>query len=101
MANVIGLSLEDGKISAKDFGLMFNLIDEFSAISGVDWDELKNEFNDFDQEDLEEVGEHFKQKFNIPQDDIEQKVEEIFLVIIKLVDAGIKIYSIVKSFKTK
>lgn len=97
--NVVGMALEDGKISTNDFGLVFNLIDEVSALSSVDWSELKNEVMDFDPSEVKEIEEHFKAKFDIPQDEIEAKVENIVDVVIKFVEVGFDIYDVVKSFK--
>jgi hypothetical protein len=99
IGNVAGLALEDGKISTNDFGLVFNLIDEVSSLSSVDWPEVKKEIMDFGADDAKEISEHFKAKFDIPQDMVESKIEVILDVIVKFIEAGFDVYSIYNDFK--
>ena len=97
--NIVGTALEDKTFSAADLGLFFNLIDELTALNGIDWKAIPKEITDFDAEDLGKIKTHFNAKFNIPQDNTEEIIEKVAAIVISLSEIGIDIYNLVQSFK--
>lgn len=81
----VGKALEDGKINFSDASFFFGpLLSLPKAISGISNFELL-------PEDMEEAKDYISQRFDIPQDDVEQKIEDGL-------DLLRKIYQYVSSF---
>ena len=97
--NVTGKILEDKKFETSELALFFNLIDEVSALSTVNWKELPAEIKDIDAQELEALKEAFVKKFDIPQDKIESIIERVLAEVFNLVKSGMILYGIVKDIK--
>jgi len=97
--NIVGLALEDGKLSLGDVSLVFRLIDELKGLIGVNWKEIPKEVTELDAEDLAKIKAHFVEKFDIPQDNIEEVIEKISGIIISAAEVGLNIYKLVKEIK--
>jgi hypothetical protein len=76
--NVTGAALEDGKINMADVALLARLPvvlpAAFSCVSNLT--ELKEEFKDLTPEEVQELANHFKTRFDIPQYNIETVIEQ-------------------------
>lgn len=65
----------DGKIDLKDFPLLFPLFDDAQvAVEG--WDNIGASWRDSNEEQRTEVINHFKQRFDLPNDQVEAKIEK-------------------------
>ncbi len=77
--NIIGDVMVDGKINMADISVFSKLITVgpkfFAAVTN--FTEIKEEFKDLTKEELDELKEHFKTKFDIPQDKVEDVVEKV------------------------
>jgi len=96
--NVAGKVYEDNKITMSDTGHLMMMLDEVTAMSGVSLSVVVAQAKDIDSAEMADLGQHLKTKFDIPQDELEQKIEEGVEVLAMLAQAGSKAYAYVKSF---
>lgn len=77
-AEQVGEVLADGKFQWTE---SFKFIDEFAQIPGVvkAWPEIKKEAGELDEEDRLVLHAHVKQKFDIPNEEIESFIEDALL----------------------
>jgi len=73
--------------------------DEIIAMFSVDYKSVLPEFNDIDEEEKAELLRRAQEKFDIPQDKVEQVVESCFVVAFKLGDIVKEIMGIVDTYK--
>jgi hypothetical protein len=65
----------DGKINLFDFPLLFPLFDDAqAAIEG--WEEIGTAWRNSNEEERAEVINHFKLRFDLPDDQLEAKIEK-------------------------
>lgn len=86
LGNDLGKDLEDGKISLIE-GL--GLLPDVMAVSGVlgKGADIKNEFNDLSTAERAELNQYIDDTFDIPNDELELKIEKGVGVIVAIVDA--------------
>ena len=99
--NVVGKAWEDGTINVADAGHLILLLDELTELGNVNFKAIPQEAKDLDAAEIAELTEHLKTKFDIPQDALEQKIEEGIALLSRLVKDGIDVYAYVKSFTDK
>jgi hypothetical protein len=65
----------DGKIDFKDFPFLFPLFDDAqAAVDG--WDNIGNSWRNSTEEERTQVIDRFKQRFDLPNDQVEAKIEK-------------------------
>ena len=96
--NVAGKVYEDGKITVADVGHLMMVLDELTALGSVDFSLVPKEAKDIDAAEVAQLSEHLKTKFDIPQDQIEQKIEEGVGLLARLVKDSVDVYAYIKSF---
>lgn len=75
LGNAAGVSLSDGKIGLEDLSNFFGALTVAGpAFEGIQ--DVVKEFKDLDKEEAAELVTYVKEKFDIPQDDIEAMVEK-------------------------
>lgn len=75
LANAIGEASEDGKISRGEaLGMLPLLYNVPSAFGGMT--EIPAEVADLSQEDIEELAQMIKDELNLPQDKVEEAIED-------------------------
>ena len=85
LGNAIGGSLEDGKWGLDDIGKFMPAIAALiPAINGIGI--VGDELNDLEDEELAELVEYFKDEFDVPQDDVEDMIENGFDLAVELFD---------------
>lgn len=99
--NVAGHAYEDKKITVADAGHLMMLLDELTALGSVDFAAVPKEAKDLDAAEVAALTEHLKTKFDIPQEDIEQKIEEGVALLARLAKDAIDVYAYVKTFGAK
>jgi hypothetical protein len=87
LGNIAGETMEDGKVDAKDLALIGKLIPVFPALLAIDFAAVIPEAKDLSESEALELVEFFKAQFNIPQDDLEVKIETVLSLCVRL--AGI------------
>ena len=97
--NIAGKAFEDNVINVSDAGHLILLIDELTALGTVDFKLVPSEAKDLDADEVAELSEHLKTKFDIPQDELEQKIEEGVALLARLVKDGMDVYAYIKTFK--
>ena len=103
LGNAGGKAYEDGKLEVSDFAHLLILFDEITALGSVDFSVIPKEIGDFDSVEVVQIGDHLKQKFDIPQDQVEGIIEDGIALVVKLIDDGFAIGAYVKkiqAFKT-
>ncbi len=84
LGNAFGESMEDGVLSYSDaFNFATPLMKIAPAIDGG-LDGLQEAW-DADEADRELLKAYFKEKFDLPQDDIEQRIEEALVFVFSLI----------------
>jgi len=97
--NVTGEVMEDGKFTVGDITPIITLWDDIKAIVEVDKKEMSAQFLDIDEVERAELGVFIKEKFDIPQDEIEQKIEQGLTIALKLVEIGFELKDFIIGFK--
>jgi hypothetical protein len=96
--NMTGRALDDGRLDLKDLGVLTLLppaiIALWQAVTNVT--DLKAELADLDQAEIQELKDFFKKEFDIPEEDIEKRIEQC-ADLIDTVRAG---YSAIVVFST-
>jgi hypothetical protein len=87
LGNVAGESMADGKVDVKDIMLVGKLATVFPALLAIDFKAVLPEAKDLSEAEAMELVEYFKAEFNIPQDDMEVKIETVLSLCVRL--AGI------------
>lgn len=90
--NGLGKALEDGKITVGDTQHLIPVLLEIPSVLGS-LDAAGEEITDLTPEEIAELAEFAKATFDIPQDDVEEKIEEALSL-------AISIYNFVASFGT-
>lgn len=80
-----------GKVRA-----MGSLIDEIMDLVGVDYSLLKKEMADLDEKEKQALLDHAKAKYDIPDDDLEEIVEECFDLAVCQVELGVDMVNTAK-----
>lgn len=76
---------DDGKIKGFEyFKIAFTLPDLYPVIKNISV--IIDEFEDLDDTEYVEVCEYFKKEFDIPNDEVEEKIEKAFDFIISIAD---------------
>lgn len=81
LGNIAGKSMEDGKVDGKDLALLPEAVMIFPLAVQAEWTELVPEATDLDEAEQAQLLAHFKEKFNIPQDDLETKIEDVLGIL--------------------
>ena len=63
--------------------------------------DLPGELQDLDDEERAEIISHFANKFDLPNDQIEARVEKLFAVAVNLSIEVVEIVGVVKAFRSK
>jgi len=78
IGNIAGKAYEDGKLSATDLPeALYGGAVLVPKLIEVDWTLLIPEAKDLSEEEQSELVSHYKTSFDIPQDDMEIKIEDI------------------------
>lgn len=99
LGNISGKALEDKKINISDIPLLVSLFDEFTSLSSVNWKDLPKEVSEIDPDEKNVIALHFADKLDIPQKDIEDKIEHSLSLALSAIALAIEIKDLVKSFK--
>lgn len=83
LANVVGLSIRDGKITTGNVAL---LLDEVFALKDFDLEQFKFEFAELSADERSELLEHLKVKFDLPNDAVEARIERGAFLASRLVE---------------
>ena len=99
LANVAGSVYEDSKIDSGDFAQLipFGLV--LKDVLTISPALLGKQFGDFQAEEREVIIARFKTKFDIPQDELEAKIESGFSLINRIVGIFAEAIEFAKSFK--
>jgi hypothetical protein len=84
LGNIAGETMEDGKVDTKDIALIGKLIPVFPAILAIDFAAVIPEAKDLSESEALELVDLFKAQFNIPQDDLEVKIETVLSLCVRL-----------------
>jgi hypothetical protein len=96
LGSVAGATMADGKVDVKDLALLPRLIPVFPALLAIDFAQVVPEAKDLSEAEALELVEHYKQQFDIPQDDLEVKIETVLSLCVRL--AGI-VGELIAAFK--
>ena len=96
LGNIGGEAMVDGKVDVKDLALLGKLIPIFPALLAVDFKAVIPEVKDLSQAEAEELVEFFKLAFDLPQDNVEVKVETVLSICVKL--SGL-VFELINLFK--
>lgn len=93
LGTIGGEVAKDGKVDEKDLGQLLPLVPVLQDILTIKYSEIPTEFSKITKEDMADLIEEFKTKFDWPDDVIEQKIEkgfellnEGYLYVDKLID---------------
>jgi hypothetical protein len=89
---------EEGGSMAKAAHAML-LFDELMALPTVDFSKLDDEAKELDQEDKDKLNAHFKAKLDLEDDKIEESIEKVFGMALKLEGVVREVISLVKGFR--
>jgi hypothetical protein len=91
-------ALEDKKLSwLEGVGLANNVPAVFGAINAAT--ELPDEFRDLDDAERDHIVAHFAEKFDLPSDELEEKLERVFAIAIGLGAQVVEIVDLVKDWR--
>ena len=76
---------------------ILKILDESMELLSVNWEDLPKEMAELDSEDEMELKNFFMEKFNIPQDQVEVKIESAFKL---LVDSQVYIKALIEFAKS-
>ena len=77
MGNACGATFEDGKIGLGDISALMQFAHSAKDMSLVNFGKAMPQFKDLDASELEELVNLVEENFDIPQDAVEAKVEQI------------------------
>ncbi len=91
-------ALEDGKFGWADtVGLAKNIPDVIGAAKAAK--ELPDELRDLDEAEKQEILDHFSDRFDLPNDELEEQLERVFKVGVNLAREVVDIIDLVKDFR--
>lgn len=82
-------------------GLVSDLFDEIMALTSVNWGELKNELGELDDEDMAQVTAALKEKLDLDNDLLEDKIEKGVELLVAGKDFVEDVIAFSKSLKEK
>lgn len=96
----LATALEDGKLSmVETIGLSKNIPAAIAAIKAAP--DLPAEIRDLDDEERAQIIAHFSEKFDLPNDELEQRVEKLFAISVNVAEQAVEIVGLVKEFRKK
>jgi hypothetical protein len=84
LGSVAGATMEDGKVDVKDLALLPRLIPVFPALLAIDFAQVVPEAKDLSEAEALELVALYKAEFDIPQDDVEVKIETVLSLCVRL-----------------
>lgn len=81
----VGSALEDGKVNMEDIDEGMAIIMEFPNLSSVKYSQLDDEVKDIDDAEKARLAQVFSESFNLPNDNIEETIEEGLVIILGVV----------------
>ena len=82
LGNAAGSAFEDKKINLADIKDLMSMAHSFKEIAmDIDFKVAMPELNDLDASELEQLAILIEDNFDIPQDQVEDKVEKIFMLV--------------------
>jgi hypothetical protein len=99
LGNVTGKGLEDGKINLSDIPLIVTLFDDFGSLSSVNWTDLPKEIKELDAEERTMIEANLIEKFDIPQDELEAKIEQAMSLAFSAVTLALQIKDFIATLK--
>lgn len=91
---------EEGGSMAKAAHAMM-LFDELMMLPTINYDIIDDEIKELDAEDKAKLDAHFMAKLDIANDQVEESIEKVFSMILKLETIVKEILALVKSFKAE
>lgn len=82
--NALGKVFEDGKIGWTDLLLLRKAADAVNDLVSVDYGETWTEWKDWDQAEQKALCDLFKEEFDLPQEGLEEIVEQVVCIAFKL-----------------
>lgn len=89
---------EEGSGMAKAAHMML-MFDELMALPTVDFSLLDDELKELDQADKDKLNAHFKEKLDLEDDEVEEKIEKVFAMALKLEGVVREVIGLVQEFK--
>ena len=80
-------------LAKKDYYAVAKLMDEVSALPGVDWKALKDEALNYDADALSA---RIEAKLDLENDALEDKIEKVTKVVLKVAEMGLDLYELFK-----
>lgn len=77
MGETAAIVYEDGKISVGDLGAMVSLYKATTDLGNIDFKMVMPELKDLDPEELKDICDMVKDRFNLKDKDVEQKVKHM------------------------
>mgnify|MGYP001818563882 CR=1 FL=1 len=106
MGTITGKAFADKKIDITDFPLVFPFLAEVQKLGQIKWNEIPSNFSEMTPEVAEELKNQFAAEFDIPQDELESKIEQGLALVIeqlKLIEREVelvqKFITLFSSFK--
>lgn len=99
LLNVAGEVYEDKKVDLADLKSLPALGITLSELTKVDFKVVSAQFKDLDKAEIDDIHASVVEKFDIPQDEIEEKIELALGAVIELSQAVIKCVEVFKAFK--
>jgi len=99
VGNVLGEVLSDGKVNLADLASAPALATAITSLSSVDYKLAFEQLKDLDKAELDDIHAAVVEKFNIPQDELEGKIELALGAVIELSQAVVKCVEVAKAFK--
>jgi hypothetical protein len=96
LGNVCGMAFQDGKLGMDDIALIPQLIQIIPLAIEVKWTEVLPEIKDFSLAEGEELLAHFRNEFDIPQENIEITIELVLSVVLKITSLIIELIQVFK-----
>lgn len=84
LGSVAGATMEDNKVDVKDLALLPRLIPVFPALLAIDFAQVVPEAKDLSEAEAAELVALYKAEFDIPQDDVEVKIETVLSLCVRL-----------------
>jgi hypothetical protein len=96
----VTVALDDGKLSlTESLGLAKHVPGILRAVKAAPG--IPGELMDLDDAERTEIVAHFADKFSLPNDEVEQRVERLFGVAVNLAREAVEVAAIVKEFRAK
>jgi hypothetical protein len=80
---------------------IIQIVQDVVTVVGVDWKLFPKEISDISMAEMEELKAMFLEKFDIPEDGVEEIVKKVFAAVILLIDNAITIIQLSKGLKKK